>query len=374
MIRNFKRTVAVFGVLAATSAGLVACSESSNSSSSDSSAGASAAAEGSEDISGTLVGEGASSQQNAMSVWQKAFINAYPNADLSYTASGSGAGVKAFINNTAVFAGSDSALKDDEVEPAKERCEGNDAWHLPTTIGPVAIAYNLEGVDVNLSTTTLAKIFKGEITKWNDKAIAAENEGASLPDQDIKVIFRSDESGTSDNFQKFLKASTGAWDSTGKQFPDAVGEGANGSSGVADQVASIAGAITYVEAGFAHQKEADGVKIAKIDFGSGPVELSNETVGVALNNLKFKDTGDEHNMVVDSAALFSSKDSGAYPLILTTYNIVCSAGYDEATSALVKGFFNTVLDNQSSDLEDAGFIPVTGTHLDRLKAAVEAIA
>lgn len=370
MIRNIKRTAAVFGVLAATSAGLVACSESSTSSSSN---GASAVA-GAEDISGSLVGEGASSQQNAMSVWQKAFIGAYPNADLSYTSSGSGAGVKAFINNTAVFAGSDSALKDDEAAKAKDRCGGNDAWHLPTTIGPVAIAYNLDGVDLNLSTGTLAKIFKGEIKTWDDPAIKAENEGANLPSEDIKVIFRSDESGTSENFQNFLKASSGVWDSTGKQFPDAVGEGANGSSGVADQVASIKGAITYVEAGFAKQKESEGVKTTKIDFGAGPVALSNESVGVALNNLKFKDTGSEHNMVVDSNALFASKDAGAYPLILTTYNIVCSAGYDESTAKLVKAFFNTVLENQGSDLEQAGFIPVAGTHLERLKSAVDALS
>ncbi|ART20606.1 phosphate ABC transporter substrate-binding protein PstS [Corynebacterium striatum] len=367
MIRNFKRTAAIFGIIAATSTGLVACSESGS--------GSEGGAEGGAEVSGDLTGEGASSQKSAMSVFEKAFLADYPDANFSYTSSGSGAGVQAFTNGTVDFAGSDSALKEDkgEVEAAKERCEGNDAWHLPTTIGPVAIAYNLGDTEVNLKTETLAKIFKGEITKWNDEEIKADNEGTELPDTDITVIFRSDESGTSDNFQKFLKTSTGNWDDEGKQFPDAVGEGANGSSGVADQVASIKGAITYVEAGYAHQKEGDGVKIAKIDFGNGPVELSNESVGVALDNLAFKETGSEHNMVVDSEALFGSDTAGAYPLILTTYNIVCSAGYDEETSALVKAFMKTALDNQSADLEAAGFIPVTGSHLDRLKAAVEAI-
>lgn len=371
MIRNFKRTAAIFGIVAATSTALVACSESNESDSAD---GGSDSAD-SVEVSGDLSGEGASSQKSAMSVFEKAFLAEYPDANFSYTSSGSGAGVKAFNGGTVDFAGSDSALKEDkgEVETAKERCDGNDAWHLPTTIGPVAIAYNLGDTEVNLSTETLAKIFKGEITKWDDDAIKAENEGTDLPDKDITVIFRSDESGTSDNFQKFLSAATGDWDSEGKQFPDAVGEGANGSSGVADQVASIEGAITYVEAGYAHQKESDGVKIAKIDFGNGPVELNAESVGVALDHLAFKDTGSEHNMVVDSDKLFASNDEGAYPLILTTYNIVCSAGYDEETSALVKAFFNTVLDNQNDELENAGFIPVAGDHLERLKAAVEAI-
>ena len=366
MIRNFKRTAAIFGIVAATSTALVACSEESGSSS-DSAGG--------EDVSGELVGDGASSQQNAMSYFQTAFAEDHPDASLSYNASGSGAGVEAFTNGQADFAGSDSALKDDEgeVEAAAERCDGNEAWHLPTTIGPVAIAYNLGDTEINLSTETLGKIFKGDITKWNDKAIAADNEGTDLPDKDITVIFRSDESGTSANFQKFLKAATGDWDSEGKQFPDAVGEGANGSSGVADQVASIDGAITYVEAGFADQKEGEGVKKAKIDFGHGPVELSTESVNKALENLEFKETDSEHNMVVDSEALFSSDNEGAYPLILTTYNIVCSKGYDEETSKLVKSFFTTVLDHQDDQLAEQGFIPVEGAHLDKLKAAVDAL-
>ena len=368
VIRNFKRTAAIFGIVAATSTALVACSESNDSGSAE------GGSEGS-DVSGELVGDGASSQQNAMSYFQTAFSEDYPNASLSYNASGSGAGVEAFTNGQADFAGSDSALKDDEgeVEAAAERCGGNEAWHLPTTIGPVAIAYNLEGTEINLSTETLAKIFKGDITKWNDEAIAADNEGTDLPDEDITVIFRSDESGTSANFQKFLKAATGDWDTEGKQFPDAVGEGANGSAGVADQVANIKGAITYVESGFADQKEADGVQKAKIDFGHGPVELNTESVNVALENLEFKETESEHNMVVDSDALFASDDEGAYPLILTTYNIVCSAGYDEETSALVKAFFTTVLDHQDDQLASQGFIPVEGAHLDKLKAAVDAL-
>ena len=123
MIRNFKRTAAIFGIVAATSTGLVACSESGSGS------------EGGSEVSGDLTGEGASSQKSAMSVFEKAFLDEHPDANFSYTSSGSGAGVEAFTNGTVDFAGSDSALKEDkgEVEAAKERCEGNDAWHLPTT-------------------------------------------------------------------------------------------------------------------------------------------------------------------------------------------------------------------------------------------------
>lgn len=366
MIRNFKRTAAMLGIVAASSAALVACSDSDDA---DSTA-ADTATEGT-GVSGQLVGEGASSQQNAMNYFGVEFESATNNeASLAYTASGSGSGRTNFVGGQVDFAGSDSPLSDDQIDPAAERCGGNEAWHLPMVIGPVAIAYNLEGVDeLNLSIPTVAKIFNGEITTWNDDAIAAENEGVDLPETDISVVYRSDESGTSDNFQSFLGAAAPEdWDTEGQQFPAEVGAGANGSNGVATEVTNIDGGITYVESGFAEQQQ---LGIANLDFGNGPVELNTESVGVALDNLAF--TGEGHNMVVDSEALFASDSEGAYPLILTVYSIVCSAGYDEATTDLVKEFFTSVLDSQDEGLEEHGNIPVTGAHHERLTAAIDAI-
>lgn len=378
MIRNFKRTFAIAGVVAATSAGLVACGDSSDGNGNDTATGTAEApsevnTEGLSGASGELVAEGASSQANAMDYFGQRYSEAVDGASLAYTASGSGSGRRNFVAGQVDFAGSDSPLSDDQVEPAKERCEGNDAWHLPMVIGPVAIAYNLEGVDsLNLSVDTVAKIFKGEINKWNDEQIAAENEGVELPDTDISVVYRSDESGTSDNFQKFLTAATdGYWDTEGQQFPREVGEGAEGSGGVATQASGIDGGITYVESGYAQQQ---GLGIANIDFGSGPVELNAESVTTALDGLEFAGEGGEHDMVVDADALFSQDAEGSYPLILTTYEIVCSAGYDEETKSQVQDFLNVVLQSQDSTLEELGFIPVTGTHAERLQAAVDAIA
>ncbi|WP_175934519.1 phosphate ABC transporter substrate-binding protein PstS [Corynebacterium sp. Marseille-P4321] len=382
MIRNFKRTAAIVGVVAASSVSLVACGDSADDNAAtevetatetnvetETDAADDAAAAGDYELTGqtgTLVAEGASSQQNAMDYFASVYASEVPGAQLAYTPSGSGSGIKNFIANQAVFAGSDSPLKDDEVEQAAERCGGNEAWHLPFVIGPVAIAYNLDGVDeLNLTVDNIVEIFQGNITNWNDPAIAEANPDAELPDQPINVFYRSDESGTSDNFQKFLAAaSDGKWESTGKAFPNAVGTGANGSSGVAQEVSATPGAITYVEAGFAD-------KTANIDFGAGPVELNEETVGKALDNMEFKTEG--HNMVVDSEALFASHEGGAYPLVLTTYEIVCSAGYDEETSNLVKDFLNVALDAQDQELADEGFIPVSGAHADRLREAVNAI-
>ncbi|WP_047260136.1 phosphate ABC transporter substrate-binding protein PstS [Corynebacterium uterequi] len=348
MIRNFKRTASLVGVVAVGSAALVACGSGSGS---------------------ELVGEGASSQQNAMAIFGAKYSEETGNT-LAYNPTGSGSGRTNFVAGQVDFAGSDSPLKDDQVDPAAERCGGNEAWHLPFVIGPVAIAYNLDGVDsVTLSIPTLAQIFSGKITNWNDPAIAKDNEGAKLPDQKISVLYRSDESGTSDNFQKFLStAAPGEWKGEGQQFPQEVGSGANGSNGVATEANSIPGAITYVEYGFV--KQNDKLKAANLDFGAGSTELSVETVNAALEALEFKTEG--HNMVVDADALFAQNQAGSYPLILTTYEIVCSAGYDDETAALVKEFLQTSLNNQG-EIAEAGFIPVEGGHKERLQAAIDAL-
>lgn len=382
MIRNFKRTAAIAGVVAVSSASLVACGDSDDNAESTAVESATEAASSDENNDnnddqnsgeyeltgqeGTLVAEGASSQQNAMDYFASVYASEVPGAQLAYTPSGSGAGQKNFIANQAVFAGSDSPLKDDQIQAAADRCGGNEAWHLPFVIGPVAIAYNLDGVDeLNLTVDNIVEIFQGVITSWNDPKIAENNEGVELPDTPINVFYRSDESGTSDNFQKFLAAaSDGKWESTGKAFPNAVGTGANGSSGVAQEVSATDGAITYVEAGFAD-------KTANIDFGNGPVELTEEAVEKTLDNLEFTTEG--HNMVVDSEKLFTTDADGAYPLVLTTYEIVCSAGYDEETSNMVKDFLNVALDSQDEELADEGFIPVKGTHAERLREAINAI-
>lgn len=319
---------------------------------------------------GELRGEGASSQQKAMEQFGVAYSSTVPGATLAYNATGSGAGQKQFIANQVDFGGSDSALDEEQAAAAAERCGGNEAWHLPMVVGPVAVAYNLEGVgDLNLSVGTVAKIFKGEIRNWNDGAIAAENEGVDLPDKPIDVLYRAEESGTSDNFQSFLKTATdGEWETEGKTFPTNVGSGAQGSSGVADQVKATDGSITYVESGFA---TANDLGIANIDFGAGPTELSAETVNKALAEVSF--SGEGNNLVVDSEALYAMKEEGAYPLALTTYEIVCSAGYDEETAGQVKDFLHTILDNQNEQLEEAGYIPLSGSFKEKLETAVDAL-
>lgn len=367
--RRITRT-ALLSVVALASVGLTACNEQSKDAAVTTSGDS--AELGLTKATGKLVAEGASSQQKAMELFRAAYGAAVPGSTFDYTATGSGSGQKQFINGTVAFGGSDSPLKGEQIEAAAQRCGGNEAWHLPLVIGPVAVAYHIKGVDnLVLSPDVVAKIFSGKISTWDDPAIAALNKGAELPAEKITVIYRSEESGTSDNFQKFLKASApDDWTTTGKSFPTATGSGANGSNGVVTELAAIDGAVTYVEAGF-----AQGVKdvgIAELDFGFGPTKLDATSVGKALDKLKYQ--GEGNNMVVDSDALFAMKEKGAYPLVLTTYEIVCSKGYDDNTRDQVKDFLKVALANQNQALADKGYIPVSGDYAKKLAAAVDAIS
>ncbi|HYH29476.1 MAG TPA: phosphate ABC transporter substrate-binding protein PstS, partial [Pseudonocardia sp.] len=211
--------------------------------------GGDAAASG---VSGTIAGAGASSQQAAMQAWIAGFTAVAPDATVNYDPSGSGAGRDQFIANAVAFAGSDAALDEEELPQAQERCGGPDnVIQMPTYISPIAVVYNLEGVDnLQLAPATIAKIFNRQITTWNDPAIAAENPGVQLPATAITAVNRADESGTTENFTEYLAAAApdvwthGAvetWPISGTQ------SGAQ-TSGMIDVVSSAEGAIGYADA------------------------------------------------------------------------------------------------------------------------------
>ncbi|MDN5916410.1 MAG: phosphate ABC transporter substrate-binding protein PstS [Pseudonocardia sp.] len=361
---------ALAAVLAAAALVLSACGSDPN----PGAAAAGAAAPGPPvDCSGkpNLTAEGSSAQKNAMDVFTQAYQQKCPGANVAYNPTGSGAGVKQFTAGLVDFGGSDSALKDSEIAAAAKRCNGNPAWNLPMVFGPVAISYKLNGVtDLTLDGPTTAKIFSGQITTWNDPAIAALNQGVALPATPIKVVFRSDESGTTDNFQQYLQASSkGAWTKgDGKTFAGGVGSGAQKSSGVAQAVASTEGAISYVELSYAQDNK---LSMAKIDNGSGPVELNDQTVGKAIEAAKVSGQGNDLKLDLDS--VYGSTAAGEYPLILATYEIVCSKGYDPATSTAVKAFLTTAANEGQANLDDAGYAKLPDAFKQKLTTAIQAI-
>ncbi|GAB19936.1 phosphate ABC transporter substrate binding protein [Gordonia effusa NBRC 100432] len=331
------------------------------------------AACGGSDSEQTITGEGSTAQQKALEHFSQVLTDEGGSV-LDYTGSGSGDGIKKFLSSDVDFAGSDSPLKGDEVTKAKERCGGNDAWHIPLVAGPVAIAYNLDGVDnLKLNPTVLAGIFDSKITTWNDPAIAALNPGAKLPSTKIVPVHRSDSSGTTDNFQKFLQnAAPQAWPyEHSKEFKGKGGSAAAKSTGVGDTVKKTAGSVTYVEWGFATENK---LGVADIDFGAGAVKLDATSAGKALDAVTFKTPGSK-DLVVDSDKLFASKVAGAYPLLLTTYEVVCSKGYSNAdTGAALKGAFTTILDKGQEGLTELGYVPLPDAYKATLRGTVDALS
>jgi phosphate transport system substrate-binding protein len=202
-----------------------------------------------------ITASGSTAQANAMTRFVAAYSKACSGQTLNYTANGSGAGISEFLAGKTDFGGSDTPLSGDQYATARQRCGGADAWNLPVVFGPLAITYNLGSVDsLVLDGPTLAKIFNGTITRWDDPAVAALN--ASMPSEDIRVIYRSDASGTTDNFQSYLQAASGgAWNKgVGKTFNGGAGTGAAGNIGTSAAVKTTEGAISYNELSFALQQ------------------------------------------------------------------------------------------------------------------------
>jgi phosphate transport system substrate-binding protein len=337
LLRAGVAAVATLGVLA-----LSACGSDPEPSGSSSPGGSSSSA-GADCPQGTLNAEGSSAQKNAIEEIISKYNEKCADVTVNYNPTGSGAGIKQFNAGQVDFAGSDSALKTEsadggetEVAKAQKRCGGNPALNLPMVIGPIAIAYNLDGVDkLVLDGPTAAKIFQGAIKTWNDPAIAKLNAGVALPSAPISVFFRSDESGTTENFTKYLAAAGGgAW--TGKPAKKWTGTGAGKekSAGVAEGVKSTKNSITYVEMSYAVDNK---LGMAQIDNGSGtPVELTADSAGKALAAATIKGTGNDLSMKID----YATKAAGAYPIILVTYEIACSKGLPAEKTALVKSFLS----------------------------------
>ncbi len=368
--KAFGTTLSVAALAALT---LSACG-SDNNTATNSSSGASGTASSSADCGGktSITAEGSTAQQNAVAEFNKVWGQVCSGKTLSYNPTGSGAGVDQFIAKQVDFAGSDSPLKEDQGPKATDRCGGNPAWNLPLVFGPVAMAYNIEGVDkLVVNGDVLAKVFGGQIKKWNDPAIATLNADATLPDLDIKPIYRSDSSGTTDNFQKYLTAAApAAWTKgAGKEFQGGAGEGAQKSSGVVQAIQATPGSIGYVEKGFAQQA---GLPYAQIDSGAGAVELTDETTQKAVDTAKFKAEG--MDLTLDLDALYASKEAGSYPLMLATYEIVCSKGYDPDTAGAVKSFLTVAANQGQANLSAAGYVPLPAAFKERLLKSVNGIA
>lgn len=287
--------------------------------------------------SGTLIGGGASSQEAAMTAWTTGVTEANPQLTVSYDPVGSGAGREGFIAGQYSFAGTDSAMDASEQQQA---CGDGSAFHVPSYISPIAVAFNLDGIDsLNLKPATIAKIFAGDITSWDDAEIAKQNDGVDLPDIDITVVHRSDESGTTENFTDYLHgaaADVWTWDAA-EAFPDELtGESAQQTSGVVSLTSETAGAITYADA-----SQIGELSTVAVGVGAEYVEYSADAAAAAVETA-------EENPESEGARILdrSTEQDGVYPIVMISYHLFCDQYQDADLAEQVKAFGKYVISEQ----------------------------
>lgn len=331
--------------------------------------------DGAGSLAGTIAGGGASSQEKAQGVWRAKFQGDNPDVTITYDPVGSGDGRANFNSEAYLFAGSDSYLNDDdgELTAAKQRCGGEDAIEVPAYVSPIAVAFNLPGIEsLNLSAETIAKIFSGSITTWNDPAIASSNDGVDLPDMAISTVHRSDDSGTTKNFTDYLsKASNGAWKAEADSLWPAnlKGEAADGTSGVVGVITDNEGMI-----GYADHSATEGLGVASIGVGS---EFNAPSAEGAAKVVAVSER-EPGRAAVDMAINIdrTTTESGAYPLVLTSYLIACQHYADANDAALVKGFLSYIVsaDGQQAAADEVGSAPLEASIQAEAAGIVAAIA
>ena len=327
-------------------------------------------------ISGNFSGAGASSQQAAVEAWIAGFQGTNPEAKIAYNPSGSGAGVQTFLTGATAWAGSDKALADDEVEQSKSVCTEGTAFDVPVYISPIAVVFNLKGVSdagkhINMDAATIAKIFDGKITKWNDPAIADQNKDLKLPDTAITVVHRSDKSGTTQNFVSYFKDVTpDNWTyDLSENWPNEVGQGAKGTSGVISTVKQADGTI-----GYADFSQVGDLGTVAVKVGDKYNEISAEAGSKVIGDSKQDDTVKGDNRIVIKIN-HATEAEGAYPIVLVSYDIVCPAYKDTKQAEFAKAWLTYVTsdEGQKAAQDAAGTAPLPSSLKSEITKSIEAI-
>ena len=329
-----------------------------------------------EAVSGNFSGAGASSQQAAVEAWIAGFQGTNPDAKVAYNPSGSGAGVSTFLTGATAWAGSDAALSNDEVEQSKSVCASGNAFDIPVYVSPIAVVFNLNGISgkgktLNMDADTIAKIFDGKITKWNDPAIADQNKDLKLPDTAITVVHRSDKSGTTQNFVSYFKDVTpDNWTyDLSENWPNEVGQGAKGTSGVISTVKQADGTI-----GYADFSQVGDLGTVAVKVGDKYNEISAEAGSKVIGDSKQDDTVKGDNRIVIKIN-HATEAEGAYPIVLVSYDIVCPAYKDTKQAEFAKAWLTYVTsdEGQKAAQDAAGTAPLPSSLKSEITKSIEAI-
>ncbi len=306
-------------------------------------------------------GAGASFPYPVYSKWISEYGAKNKDVQINYQSIGSGGGIRQLISQTVDFGASDAPMKDKEMKKA--------AWpveHIPTVLGAVSVAHNVQGVSaaLKLDGSTLANIFLGKITKWNDPAIAALNEGVTLPSTDILVVHRADGSGTTSVFSEYLSKVSSDWDDevgVGKSLQWPTGIGAKGNEGVTAMIKQTTGTIGYVSLEFALSNNIDTIML-KNKAGKF-ISPTVESVSAAASHIT-DFSGDMRVSITDAPG----KD--AYPISAFTF-ILLPKTKENPKLTHVKKFLNWALTDGQKGVTALNYAPLpTGlaqAMLDKLK-------
>ena len=325
------------------------------------------------ELAGTLNGSGASSMAAGQEAWIAGFQIANPGVTVNYDPTGSGTGRAQFMTGATSFTGSDSYWKDEELLEDFPSCvAGTMPWEFPIWISPIAVIFNLDGVSsLNMDGATVAGIFAGEITMWNDAAIAAVNPGVALPDLAITAVHRSDESGTSKNFTDYLSAVAGDTWTVGaiEAWPaEYGGEGAQGTSGVVSAVTGGNGTIGYADASRAGDLGTVAVKV-----GTDYVSYSAEAAAAVVDASPLVEGRESYDLATNIDR--NTTASGAYPIVLVSYLMGCNDYMDDAQAELVRAWASYLVseEGQNAAAASAGNAPISADLRAKAQAIIDAI-
>ncbi len=372
--KNVLKIAALAVVLPLALAGCAANEGRDNGAPTSGSTGGAGTTDDTQALKGTYNGAGASSQEAAQASWIAAFQTRSEGVTINYNPVGSGAGRKQFIEGAVSFAGSDSYLSDEELAGSFAPCAPDtDALSLPVYISPIALAFNVEGVEsLNLDAVTIAHIFRGNITAWDDPAITALNPGVTLPATPITVVYRSDDSGTTKNFAAYLEANAAdVWDAKPEDkfpFTFAGAEGAQGTSGVVEAISSGTGTIGYADASKVSALSTVALKVGN-EFVPYSAEGAAKVVDVSPV-IQGRPAGD---IAIDLDR--TTTEAGAYPLVLVSYLLVCSQYEDDATAEFVRAYASYIASEggQQTAAEGAGSAPLSAGTSEKVLASIAGI-
>ena len=315
------------------------------------------------DKSISVTGQGSTFVSNFVEQCKADVKNAF-GINISYQPTGSGAGRSAYIAGTNDFGGSDVAFTAAELPKAKDK----PFVYLPVAIGGIAVLYKVPGVtDIKMSGPTIARIFAGSIQKWNDDAIAKENSGVALPDQVIRVIVRSDSSGTSNVFSDYLSTvGKGGWKAGAtSNFAPPAGNGIaqKGSDGVSNYVAGSQGdySITYAEASFGEERKLSVVKV--INAAGNAVTPEPANITDAMSEAAVNDDG---TLFLN----FNAAGAKAYPISTTAY-LIAPMTMDKARGDVLRTFLTYSVGECQKKADKIGYAPLPAT---LVKLSLDAIA